>query len=122
MAFLKYSNAPVNKSFVLACVANLVARDVEVENHSWSKRVLRIFQKGLRNMDNIQGKNQGIQEALTSSKELDRAHTLKVLLTTLKLMVSCTRKELATLNEPGKEEVKVVKRAVLTRCTGFRQC
>jgi hypothetical protein len=113
MAFSKYYNAPVNKSFVLACVAHLVSGDVEAEDHSRSKRVLGIFRKHLREMDNNQGKNKGIVEALTSSKEPDRAHTLKVLLTTLKLMIRCTRKNLATLNEPGIEEAKVVERAVI---------
>jgi hypothetical protein len=113
MAFSKYYNAPMNKSFVLACVAHLVSGDVEAEDHSRSKRVLGIFRKHLREMDNNQGKNKGIVEALTSSKEPDRAHTLKVLLTTLKLMIRCTRKNLATLNEPGIEEAKVVERAVI---------
>jgi hypothetical protein len=112
MAFSKCFNAPVNKSFVLACVAYLVSGDVETEDHSRSKRVLGIFRKHLREMDNNQGKNQGIEEALTSSKEPDRAHTLKVLLTTLKLMIRCTRKDLATMNEPSIEEAKVVERAV----------
>jgi hypothetical protein len=113
MAFSKNFNAPVNKSFVLACVANLVAGDVEAEDQSRSKRVLRIFRKYLREVDYNQGKNQGIEGAIASSNELNRAHTMKVLLATLKLMIHCTKKDLAALNEPGKDESKVIERAVI---------
>jgi hypothetical protein len=110
-AFSKQFNAPVNKLFVLACVANLVA--VEEADQSRSKHVLRIFRKYLRAMDSNHGKKQGIEEAITSSKEPERAHTMKVLIATLNLMIYCTKNDLAALNEPGKEEVKVFEKAVI---------
>jgi hypothetical protein len=112
-AFSKHFNAPVNKSFVLACVANLVSGEIDGADHSRSKHVLRIFRKYLRAIDNNHGKNQGIEEAITSSKEPDRAHTMKVLLATLNLMIHCTKNDLAALNEPYKEEAKVAEKAVI---------
>lgn len=106
MAFSKYFNAPVNKTFLLSSIADIVAE--RSGDSSRSKRVLDIFTNHVRALDNVKGKDKGLEEALTSTNELDRAHTIKFVLSLLQLMVNCTKADLAALNGTGKEEPTLV--------------
>ena len=112
VAFSKHFHATINKSFVLACVANIVGGDEENESRFRSKRVLQIFRNHLSGTDNDQEKNDRFEDTLKRSKEPERTNTVKVLLVTLKMMIQCSRVDLSTLHEPGKEEAEIVEHAV----------
>ena len=112
VSFSKHFHATINKSFVLACVANIVGGDEENESSSRSKRVLQIFRNHFSDTDNDQEKNDRFEHTLKRLKEPERTNTVKVLLVTLKMMIQCSRVNLNTLNEPGKDEAKVVESAV----------
>lgn len=112
--FSKYFTAPTNKSFLLACIADIVADNTK--DQSRCKRVLGIFRKHLAGIDSNQGKNKGLDDVLsTDSKELDRVQTKRILLTALKLMIHCAKEDLAVLDgqsSSSKEDVKTVEKAV----------
>lgn len=114
MAFSKYFTAPTNKSFLLACIADIVADNTKDQTRSL--RVLGIFRKHLAGIDSNQGKNKGLDDVLsTDSKELDRVQTKRILLTALKLMIHCAKEDLAVLDgqsSSSKEDVKTVEKAV----------
>lgn len=105
VSFSDYFNAPINKSSLLAAIADLTEH---AKDNTRSHRVLRIFRKHLNGIESNHGKNQGLAEAMTSSKESDRVHTLKILISSLKLMVFCAKRN---LTQPGKE-FKTVEKAV----------
>lgn len=110
-AFSKQFNAPVNKSSMLACIADIVKDNGK--DQSRSNRVLRMFRKHLMQIDSNQGRNKGLDDALASSNELNRDHILRILLTALKLMVDCAKADLAILSdEPSKEDIKIIEKAV----------
>jgi len=114
MAFSKYFTAPTNKSFLLACIADIVADNTKDQTRSL--RVLGILRKHLAGIDSNQGKNKGLDDILSAdSKELDRVQTKRILLTALKLMIHCAKEDLAVLDgqsSSGKEDVKTVEKAV----------
>ena len=97
--------APINKSSLLASIADLVT-----ENASYHMR--GIFRKYLNVIDSGHGRKQGLDDALSSPNELDRANTLKIFLAALKLMVHCARVDLTTLDEPGTDRVKSIDKSV----------
>jgi len=109
MSFSNYYNAPINKSSLLSSIADLVTENAK--DHSRSHRVLRIFRKHLSGIDSNHGRNQGLDEALTNLKAVDRVHTLKILLASLKLMIGCARMDLTVLGD-GKGEDNIVEKAV----------
>ena len=107
LAFSKYFKAPVSKSFLLATVASLALE--KSSDYSRSKRVLDIFMTHLRKLDN---KSRGqIMGLLASSNALDREYIVNFLLASLKLMVNCSRADLAVLNGSGNEDAMLVEKA-----------
>lgn len=107
----KYANAPMSKSFLLACICDVVMGN-NIRDHSRSTRVLRIFRKHLHGVDSNQGRNRGLDDVLTSSNKLDRDQTLKILLTTLNLMIECAKMDLTSIENPNEEEAKIVEKGV----------
>lgn len=105
LTFSKFFKAPVNKSFLLASVAATVTE--KSSDYLRSKRVLDIFMKLLRAVDNNQENNNGLDEVLTKSSGLDRVHIVSFLLASLKLMVNCAKVDLAALNGSGPEESRL---------------
>ena len=113
MAFSKYFTAPTSKSFLLACIADIVADNTKDQGRSL--RVLGIFRKHLAGIDSNQGRNKGLDDILSAaSKELDRVQTMRILLTALKLMIYCAKEHLAVLDgqSSSKEDVKTVEKAI----------
>ena len=114
LAFSKYFTAPTNKSFLLACIADIVADNTKDQTRCL--RVLGILRKHLAGIDSNQGKNKGLDDVLSAdSKELDRVQTKRILLTALKLMIHCAKEDLAVLDgqsSSSKEDVKTVEKAV----------
>ncbi|KAL7543089.1 hypothetical protein ACHAXR_012410 [Thalassiosira sp. AJA248-18] len=105
MTFSKSFDGPINKSFLLASIANFVYENARPRPQSY--RVLQIFRKHLK-LEN----NQGLDQILSSPKEFERTQALKLLLAALKLMTDCARMDLTSLDEPGKKEAITVEKAV----------
>ena len=104
---LEIFQAPVSKSFLLATVASLALE--KSSDYSRSKRVLDIFMTHLRKLDN---KSRGqIMGLLASSNALDREYIVNFLLASLKLMVNCSRADIAVLNGSGNEDAMLVEKA-----------
>ena len=98
-------DAPINNPFLLASISDLVTQ--KRMPRPLLHRVLGIFRRYLK-LDS----NEGLDQALSSLKALDKAHTLKILLAALKLLVDCARMDIAKLDQPGKNEVVTFEKAV----------
>ena len=107
--FSKYFNAPISKSFLLASIADLMRENLK--GHPNAHRILEMFRKHVFTLIDSSDQGLDLDQALSSSNELHRIHTMKIVVFAMKLLIECTRMDLATLDEPGEDEFKTIRKA-----------